>query len=99
MSCLMETWTYTLQQLDTVLFPLILANMFQACRQGGFEGVCSPSFWLQKILHTAQLYITLLLVSGPLALLPLRITTVQTSLVAAMHLVYSWRTSMVHACE
>ena len=62
----------------------------QACRQGGVRGgSLEPLFWPQKILCTAQLHISLLLESGPLALLPLRITTVQTSLVAAMHPVCS----------
>ena len=42
---------------------------------------------LLAILYTIQLYIlsALPFVSGPLALLPLKITAVQTSLVAAMY--------------
>ena len=62
----------------------------------GFQGGSLEShFWPEKILYTTQLYILsdLPFVSGPLVFLPLRITTVQTSLVAAMHLVCSWRTS------
>ena len=52
------------------------------------RGVCSKSpFGLQMALYTAWLYILsyLQFVGGPLALLPLRITTVQTSLATTMH--------------
>ena len=57
----------------------------QARRQGGFEGVrANLPFDLQKI-YTSKLHILsiLLFESGPLVLLLVRITTVQTSLVAA----------------
>ena len=71
----------------------------QARRQGGFEGVRSNSpFDLQTILYTL-LYILSVLTfeSGPLISLLLRITVVQTSLVAAMQ-VCSWRTSVERGC-
>ena len=59
----------------------------QARRQeGGFEGVRSnPPFDLHKILYTLLNILSVLqFESGPLGSLPLRITTVQTSLVGAM---------------
>ena len=47
----------------------------------------------QKVLCTAWLYIlsALPFASGPLTLLPLNTTAIQTRLVAAMHPVCSWR--------
>ena len=56
----------------------------------GLRGSCEPLFWPRKILYTAKLYILSLLpyVSSSLAYMPLRVTTFQMSLAAAVHLAY-----------
>ena len=62
----------------------------QARRQGGFEGVrANPPFDLQNILYELLILSILLFESGPLVSLLLRITAVQTSLVAAKVPVYA----------
>ena len=74
---------------------------------GGFEGVRSnPPFCLQKILYTPPVHFkSPMFESGPLVSLLLRITTVQTSLVAAMRAVCSRITSaermrkLLHRCD
>ena len=75
----------------------LICNIYvQALRQEGFKGVpggsLKPPALASKILYTAQLYIlsALPFVDGPL---PLRITAVRKSLVAAMHCICSWNTS------
>ena len=73
----------------------------QARRQGGFEGVQSnPPFGLQKISYTPFdcILSSLSFENGPLVLLLLRITAVQTNLVVAVR-VCSWRTSAECACK
>ena len=64
----------------------------QARRQRGFKGIQRTALLPPKDVYTTFLYVinTLPFV---LASLPLRIATVQMSLVAAMHPVYLWRTS------
>ena len=78
----------------------------QARRQGGGGGGGSKGFaqtlFASTRFYTQPSYIyTLPFVSGPLASLPLRITAVKTSSVAAVHPVCSLRTSgcVRNACQ
>ena len=82
------TWAFSSARIVDIILLLLstLNHWHQARRQGGFEGVRSnPPFGLQKHRLTVHFKCVLPFKSGPLALMLLRITTIQTNLVTSIY--------------